>query len=246
MLWNVNLKFMEDDEMKKVACIMTFVGLMVLWGINPAFANGLDGSNADDIFDACVETAEATAAAFRTLTTKMWCAVVDREGKLLLIKNTDEGGTPEKPKGSDAWRGSIEIAIAKAYTGLAFSTNELALTSRVIGLVARRDGPGSTVPADIGTNAGVASLFDIGNSNLYRPLKGKVKDDDRLGRQHHGIILFAGGVPVYSNVTGPTDGTCVTGGGVLLGAVGVSGDGVDEDETVAIGAIQGAGFCTEP
>jgi hypothetical protein len=57
--------------------------------------------------------------------------------------------------GSDAWRGSIEIAIAKAYTAVAFSSNDLALDSRTVGLVTRPDGPGSTVPADIGTDAGV-------------------------------------------------------------------------------------------
>ena len=46
----------------------------------------------------------------------MWCAVVDREGQLMLIKATGTGGKPTAPAGSDAWRGSIEIAIAKAFT----------------------------------------------------------------------------------------------------------------------------------
>jgi hypothetical protein len=48
----------------------------------------------------------------------MWCAVVDREGKLLLILATDTEGSPQNPRGSDIWRGSIEIAIAKAYTAV--------------------------------------------------------------------------------------------------------------------------------
>jgi uncharacterized protein GlcG (DUF336 family) len=56
----------------------------------------------------------------------MWCAVVDREGQLLLDKATDTGGTPAAPAGSDAWRGSIEIFIAKAYSAVAFSSGDQA------------------------------------------------------------------------------------------------------------------------
>jgi uncharacterized protein GlcG (DUF336 family) len=54
-------------------------------------------------------------------------------------------------------------------------------------------------------DAGVAPLFGIGDSN----------------RDGLGLITFAGGVPIYS-------------GSTLVGAIGVSGDGVDEDEQVAI------------
>jgi uncharacterized protein GlcG (DUF336 family) len=141
---------------------------------------------------------------------------------------------PAAPGGSDAWRGSIEIAIAKAYTAVAFSSNDLALDSKTIGLLARPDGPGSTTANAIGTNAGVASLFGIGNTNPFRPLTGGAAGDDRPGKRHHGIVTFAGGQPVYG---------C---GGVLLGAVGVSGDGVDQDDAVAKGAVTGASFCTTP
>lgn len=52
-------------------------------------------------------------------------------------------------------------------------------------------------------------LWHIGNSNP----KG-------------GIIEFPGGIPLYKN-------------GYLVGGVGVSGDGVDQDETVAMGAVKG-------
>lgn len=66
---------------------------------------------------------------------------MDREGTLLLISATDTAGTPHSPNGSDAWRGSIEIAIAKAYTALAFSSNQQALDSRTLGRLARLDAP---------------------------------------------------------------------------------------------------------
>lgn len=231
--------------MKKLWGAVALVGCMALWSGVLVCADenddhqrdgaGLTTAQARTIFHACQETAAKTPSPLRkTPGTKMWCAVVDREGELLLIQATDTGGTPVAPGGSDAWRGSIEIAIAKAYTAVAFSSNDLALDSKTIGLLARPDGPGSTAAADIGTNAGVASLFGIGHTNPYRPLTGAGVGDDRTGKRHHGIVTFAGGQPVYS---------C---GGVLLGAVGVSGDGVDEDDVVAKGAVTGAGFCTSP
>jgi uncharacterized protein GlcG (DUF336 family) len=153
------------------------------------------------------------------------------------------GKAPRCGLQSDAWRGSIEIAIAKAYTGMAFSSNEVAGTSRAIGLLARTDFPNQG--GAVGTDTGPAPLFGIGDTNPYRPLEGtrNLHPDGRRSRNHHGIVTFAGGVPVYSN-SGEVP-NC-TAGGVLLGAVGVSGDGVDEDEAVAIGAIHGAGFCIGP
>lgn len=190
------------------------------------------------IFTNCQTTSAATPSALRGAGkfTKMWCAVVDREGQLLLIKSTDTSGTPSAPAGSDAWRGSIEIAIAKAFTALAFSSNDQALDSRTLGLLTRIDGPGSVAPKRIGTDAGVAPLFGIGDSNPFRPLTGSgLGSDDATGIYHHGLITFAGGQPVYD---------CST--HALLGAVGVSGDGVDQDDTVAKGSVTGAGVCLTP
>jgi uncharacterized protein GlcG (DUF336 family) len=242
--------------MKQLMRLMLLVGLITLWNVGPAWSDdrpegdgraGLTAAQASTIFTACQDAARDTpSGGLRPVTkhTIMWCAVMDREGRLLLIRATDTGEAPGAVLHSDAWRGSIEIAIAKAYTGLAFSTDELALTSRTIGLLARTDFPNGSGP--IGTDTGPAPLFGIGDTNLYRPLTGSpsLNPDDSKGGNHHGIVTFAGGIPVYSNPNGVKK--CESGGGVLLGAVGVSGDGVDEDEAVALGAIQGAGFCTKP
>ena len=218
--------------------IFLLSGMMTVSLILSASSNSLAQLNPTALFGACKTTAAATPSALRGAgkNTKMWCAVVDREGQLMLIKATDTGGTPSAPASSDAWRGSIEIAIAKAYTALGFSSNDQALDSRTVGLLARMDGPGSVAPKKIGTDAGVAPLFGIGDSNSYRPLTGSgLGGDDGTGIYHHGIITFAGGQPVY-------DCTSHT----LLGAVGVSGDGVDQDDTVAKGAITGSGVCLPP
>ena len=107
---------------------------------------------------------------------KMHIVIVDRSGRIV-------GQRSQK----DAWTGSIYIARSKAYTALAFSSNENALTSRTIGLLSQPGGP----------------LWQIGNSNR--------KD---------GIIEFPGGIPLYKK-------------GALVGGIGVSGDGVDQDENVA-------------
>jgi uncharacterized protein GlcG (DUF336 family) len=208
-------------------------------------AVGLSKADAAKIFTACVATAKTTKSPIRgTPGTKMWCAVLDREGTTLLIKATDTGESPGPILRTDAWRASIEIAEAKAYTALSVSSNDFALDSKTVGLASRPDcNSTSGTPGcvgdltKIGTNAGPASLWGVGNTNPFRPGIGNpsLHPDDKTGSKHHGIVTFAGGQPVYSCSTKK-----------LLGGVGVSGDGVDQDDAVAIGAVTGAGFCLTP
>lgn len=96
-----------------------------------AAAVGLSKADAAKIFTACKTTAAATPSPIRggTKTTKMWCAVLDREGQTLLIKATDTEEPPGPALKTDAWRASIEIAEAKAYTALSVSSNDHALDS---------------------------------------------------------------------------------------------------------------------
>lgn len=114
--------------------------------------------------------------------TRMHIVVVDRSGKIVGQRSM-----------TDAWLGSINIAKAKAFTAVAFSSNENALTSRSIGALSQPGG----------------ALWQIGNSN-----------------RADGIIEFPGGVPLYKD-------------NVLVGAIGVSGDGVEEDENVAEAGTKG-------
>jgi uncharacterized protein GlcG (DUF336 family) len=115
-------------------------------------------------------------------TCRMHIIVVDREGELV--------GRRSMP---DAWVGSISIAHAKAFTALAFSSNENALTTRTLGPLTQPGGP----------------LWNIGNSN-----------------RKTGLIEFPGGMPLYR-------------GNELIGGIGVSGDGVDQDEEVAAAGAKG-------
>jgi uncharacterized protein GlcG (DUF336 family) len=221
--------------MKYYCLIATASIAVVLGALGPAMAGNDPGISSAAIESACAVVADKQNSALRTgKKTKMWCAVVDREGQTLAIRATDTGGTPVAPKGSDAWRGSIEIAVAKAYSAVAFSSNDQALNTFDLGLASRPDGGGD--PSEVGHDAGPAPLWGIGNSNPYRLLTGTgASGDDSLRKYHHGIITFAGGEPVYS---------CTS--HILLGAVGVSGDGVDEDDAVATAAVTHAGYCLVP
>lgn len=165
---------------------------------------GLSQADLDVIVAQAVAKAGVTNSAFRTSptaqTTKMQIAIVGRDGKLLRLFSM-----------SDAWVGSIDIAIAKGRTAAFFSSNQNALTSRIIGQASQPGG----------------ALWGIGNSNQI----------GISGSQEfrNGIITFPGGVPLYKD-------------GALVGGIGVSGDGVDQDEEVAfagaIGFAPGAGVAT--
>jgi uncharacterized protein GlcG (DUF336 family) len=117
--------------------------------------------------------------------TRMHIIVVDRSGAVVGRTSMD-----------DAWGGSVAIAKSKAYTAVAYSSNENALTTRSLGALTQPGGP----------------LWNIGNSNA--------------GGGNPGLIEFPGGVPLYQ-------------GGVLVGAIGVSGDGVEQDENVAEAGAKG-------
>lgn len=60
------------------------------------------------------------------------------------------------------------------------------------------------------------------------PLNGAVAPQPPVmePRLPNGTTIFPGGFPLYRN-------------GVLIGAVGVSGDGVDQDDLIAVSACQG-------
>jgi uncharacterized protein GlcG (DUF336 family) len=115
----------------------------------------------------------------------------------------------------DAWVGSEDIAIAKARTATFFSSDENALTSRIIGVLSQAHNPDGS--------GGAGPLWGIGNSNQVGITGAK--------STRNGIITFPGGVALYKD-------------GKLVGGIGVSGDGVDQDEAVAFAGA--AGFLPGP
>ncbi|HEU4751833.1 MAG TPA: heme-binding protein [Armatimonadota bacterium] len=166
--------------------------------------SGLTRQDIEAILTHGVQTAQATDSALRGIngivqTTRMHIAVVARDGRFLAIRSME-----------DAWVGSIDIAIAKARTAAFFSSNENALTSRIIGVLSQAHNPDGSGGAGPLWGIWASNQIGISGSQEFR----------------NGLITFPGGVPLYKN-------------GVLVGGVGVSGDGVDQDEHVAFGAAAG-------
>ena len=75
----------------------------------------------------------------------------------------------------DAWEGSRDVAKAKAFTAMAFSSDENALTTRTIFCATQPGGP----------------LWQLGNANQAGATKGPGSINQL------GIIQFPGGVPIY-------------------------------------------------
>jgi uncharacterized protein GlcG (DUF336 family) len=191
---------------------VVLVGSLVvsLGATRPTRSAGLTQGDMDHIIQQAVAGANVTNSPLRSLpgvprTTKMHIAVVGRDGRLLRVYSMP-----------DAWVGSFDIAIAKARTAAFFSSDQNALTSRIIGVLSQAHNPDGT--------GGAGPLWGIGNSNQI----------GISGSQEfrNGIITFPGGVALYKD-------------GQLVGGVGVSGDGVDQDEAVAFagaaGFLPGAG-----
>jgi len=101
---------------------------------------------------------------------RMWSAIVDRQGTLCSVINSQ----------NDPWPGSRAIAIAKASTANDFSNSALAL---------------STANLYAPTQPG-GSLYGLNNSNPYNPLfEAQISG---VGLVPGGIITFGGGVALYS------------------------------------------------
>jgi uncharacterized protein GlcG (DUF336 family) len=102
---------------------------------------------------------------------------------------------------------SYDVAVQKARTAAFFSDDSHAFSDRAVGFMAQ-----AFFPPGI-ANTGPGPLFGIQDTLSLDPgnLKGKLKN---------GITIFPGGVPLYKK-------------GKLVGAVGISGDGVDQDDIIA-------------
>jgi uncharacterized protein GlcG (DUF336 family) len=108
--------------------------------------------------------------------TRMWAAVVNRDGEVCAAATSTTDPT-------DVWPGSQAIAKAKAYTANAFSLDTLPLsTARLYTL---------TQPGH--------SLWSLGNSNLFNAdlLAPPDGSGGGINQIAGGLIFFGGGVPLY-------------------------------------------------
>lgn len=144
-----------------------------------------------------------------------WVSVVDSNGEVLGVFRFRE----------DATLFSYDVSVQKARTALLFSDEKAAWSCRAVGQVSQMFYPAGQQDAQGGPLYQLQDGISVGllTGALVEP--GGSTTDPILAT---GITIFPGGVPLYK-------------GGRLVGAVGVSGDGVDQDDIVADFASRGFG-----
>src|SRR5438067_13333861 len=112
---------------------------------------------------------------------------------------------------------SWDVAVQKGRTAVGFSNNSFAVSTRTVGFLAQTKYPPGLDVQDPGPYFGLQEQF----SGFRRSaLPDFVLDSSGLdARFPNGITIFPGGFPLYRN-------------GQLIGAIGISGDGVDQDDIV--------------
>lgn len=142
-----------------------------------------------------------------------WGAVVNRDGIVCAVVFSG-------PNRAAEWPGSRLIAGMKANTANAFSTNDFALSTGNVYAAAQ---PGGSLYGIISPpNPNVAYAGD--------PSKFGQPDDPMVGKPIGGVIVFAGGLGLYTKQ------------GELVGALGVSGDTACADHVVAWKTRHGLGL----
>lgn len=181
--------------------LAAIIGAGYLGGWDPAWAQSnrrLSKNELTAILNAALAQADKEGSLFRVgRKTRMYIAISDRDGALMAVRSM-----------TDAWTGSLHIAIAKARTAALFSSNENALSTRDIGILSQAHFRGGSAADEAGP------LWGIWSTNQF-PLNGFP------AQQRNGLVTFPGGLPLYKN-------------NLLVGGIGVSGDGVDQDEAVAM------------
>jgi len=192
------------------------------WLAGPLPGSRLSAAEVGQIVQQAVATASRTRAQIRLpigSRARMVIAVGDLDGTIL--------GLYRMP---DATVFSIDVAAAKARNVVYFSAGSasaqadlpgvpagIAVTNRTIGFGAQPLFP----PGIDGTGAG--PFFDLLRRDAANPC---TQGFQAAGPRQNGVVFFPGSVPLYQ-------------GGALAGGLGVSGDGVDQDDYVSFLGAQG-------
>ncbi|MDQ6625016.1 MAG: heme-binding protein [Verrucomicrobiota bacterium] len=124
----------------------------------------------------------------------------------------------------DATMFSWDVAVQKGRTALGFSSNNSAYSTRTVGFLAEQHYPPGIDPNPPGPLNGQQEMFS-GVSSAPGSIRGFNPAFVPDPRFRNGITIFPGGFPLYRN-------------GQLIGAVGISGDGVDQDDIVGASGTQ--------
>ena len=174
------------------------------------------------IIDRAIAAANRTRAIIRLplgTRAKMVFSVADLDGTVLALHRM-----------TDATFFSVDVAVAKARNMVYFNSSSrqtgdlpgvpqgAAVTSRTISFGSQPLFP----PGIDGTDSG--PFFELYRHDVENPCS---QGFETANANQNGIVFFAGALPLYRN-------------GVLVGGLGVSGDGVEQDDYVT--ALAAAGF----
>jgi uncharacterized protein GlcG (DUF336 family) len=125
----------------------------------------------------------------------------------------------------NATRFSWDVAVQKARTAVFFSATNRAYSARTVGFLAQSLYPPGINGTQPGLFFGLQERFSIITPTAFtatNPVNGAVFTTATNVNPNlpNGITIFPGGFPLYRN-------------GVLIGAIGVSGDGIDQDDLIA-------------
>jgi uncharacterized protein GlcG (DUF336 family) len=228
-------------------------------GASPAGPNALTATDVQTIIAGAAQQANITRAAIRWplgSNARVTIAVVDAAGSVLGVFRQ-----------LDAPVFGFDVSVQKARTaafyssatagtllrGAGFSSyadraaadglrldGSVAFTDRAVGFLHRPffpDGINNTAAGPFSTPLGEWSPFNVGlqldliKTNLLAAIGGASVPCSTIPNLPNGIQIFPGSVPIYKN-------------GVLVGAIGISGDGVDQDDLIS--AAGGNGFSPAP
>jgi uncharacterized protein GlcG (DUF336 family) len=149
---------------------------------------------------------------------------------ITVVNNPDSNGVPPEVLGtfctsSNATRFSWDVAVQKARTALFFSDTNRAFSTRTVGFLSQNRYPPGIRRTQPGLYFGMQEQLSIITPTAIiatNPVNGAVFTTSTSVNPNlpNGITIFPGGFPLYRD-------------GVLIGAIGVSGDGVDQDDLIA-------------
>ncbi len=210
--------------------------------------NSLTAADVDLIISRAAQQANITRAAIRQplgSNARVSIAVVDTEGRVLgLFRQQDApvfgfDVSVQKARGAVFASGADAAAILRAngfgsYVDRAAAdglglNGAVAFSDRAIGFLHRPffpDGINNTAAGPLSRQRNEWSVFNVGlqldliKTNLQAAIVGANVPCTSIDSLPNGIQIFPGSIPLYKN-------------GVLAGAIGISGDGVDQDDLIA-------------
>ena len=148
---------------------------------------------------------------------------------IAVVSNPNTPGAPPVILGTFRTQGatifSWDVAVQKARSALYYSSTNQAYSTRTIGFLAQKFYPPGIDGMPPGPYFGLQEQFSLIPTDVVNPLNGIVFTATSPPPATvnpalpNGLTIFPGGFPLYRN-------------GQLIGAIGVSGDGVDQDDLI--------------